>query len=41
MTVTGRVTGKEADAGTVEVSLTGSNSLGDHVTGTVTLTLPR
>jgi len=41
MTVTGRVTGKDADAGTVEVSLTGSNSLGDHVTGTVTLTLPR
>ena len=39
MTMTGAVTKK--DDGLVEVSLKGSNSLGDHVTGTVTLELPR
>ena len=39
MTMTGAVTKKED--GLVEVSLKGSNSLGDHVTGTVTLELPR
>jgi acyl dehydratase len=38
MTMTGEVLGK-AD-GLVEVSIKGSNSRGDHVTGTVTLTLP-
>jgi acyl dehydratase len=38
MTMTGTVTGK-AD-GVVEVTLKGSNSLGDHVSGTVTLVLP-
>jgi 3-oxo-4,17-pregnadiene-20-carboxyl-CoA hydratase beta subunit len=38
MTMTGSVTGK-AD-GVVEVTLKGSNSLGDHVSGTVTLVLP-
>ena len=38
MTMTGSVTGK-AD-GVVELAVKGSNSLGDHVTGTVTLTLP-
>jgi acyl dehydratase len=39
MTMTGSVTGKED--GVVEVSLRGANSLGDHVTGTVALELPR
>ena len=38
MTMTGTVTAK-AD-GIVEVTLKGSNSLGDHVSGTVTLVLP-
>jgi acyl dehydratase len=38
MTMTGRVTNKED--GVVEVSLKGSNSLGDHVVGTVVLVLP-
>jgi len=38
MTLTGRVTKKESNV--VEVSLRGANSLGDHVTGTVTLELP-
>jgi acyl dehydratase len=38
MTMTGSVTGK-AD-GVVEVSVRGANSLGDHVSGTVTLVLP-
>jgi hypothetical protein len=31
----------EGDQGVVEVSLRGANSLGDHVTGTVRLALPR
>jgi acyl dehydratase len=39
MTLTGSVTKKED--GVVEVALRGANSLGDHVTGTVTLELPR
>jgi acyl dehydratase len=39
MTMTGSVTKKEA--GVVEVSLRGANRLGDHVTGTVALELPR
>ena len=38
MTMTGQVTKKED--GLVEVALRGSNRLGDHVTGTVTLELP-
>ncbi len=37
MTMSGSVTKKEGN--TVDVSLRGSNSLGDHVTGTVTLEL--
>jgi acyl dehydratase len=41
MTLTGKVTAKDEGAGTVEVGLRGANSLGDHVTGTVTLELPR
>ncbi len=38
MRMTGRVTRKTD--GEVEVALKGANSLGDHVTGTVTLVLP-
>jgi acyl dehydratase len=38
MLMTGKVT-KKAD-GEIEVSLTGANSMGDHVVGTVTLVLP-
>ena len=40
MHLTGVVTAKDDAAGTVEVSVRGSNGLGDHVTGTVTLSLP-
>jgi len=45
MTLTGSVTGKDEVAGAdgyggVEVTLRGANSLGDHVTGTVSLRLP-
>ena len=39
MSMSGQVT-KKAD-GQIEVSLKGSNSLGDHVVGTVVLELPR
>jgi acyl dehydratase len=39
MSMTGQVTKKED--GQIEVSLKGSNSLGDHVVGTVVLELPR
>jgi hypothetical protein len=39
MRLTGRVTSK--DDGIVEVEVRGSNSLGDHVTGTVKLELPK
>jgi hypothetical protein len=38
MVMTGTVTKKED--GIVEVAVRGANSLGDHVSGTVTLTLP-
>ena len=38
MTMTGSVTAKRD--GDVEVAVTGANSLGDHVTGSVTVTLP-
>ena len=41
MTMTGSVTDTDAATGTVTVTLRGANSLGDHVTGTVVLTLPR
>ena len=46
MTMTGEVVEIDqdpADAGRIEVivSLRGANSIGDHVTGTVTLTLPK
>jgi hypothetical protein len=39
MTLTGAVVAKHDD-GTIEVEVRGANSLGDHVTGTVTLELP-
>ena len=39
MRMTGKVTGK--DDGVVEVEVRGANDLGDHVTGTVALELPR
>jgi acyl dehydratase len=39
MTMTGTVAKK--DGGVVEVEVRGANKLGDHVTGTVTLELPR
>ena len=38
MTITGTVTAKNDDA--IEVAVVGANSLGNHVTGTVTLSLP-
>jgi len=41
MHMTGTVTAKDPGAGTVEVTVRGANALGDHVTGTVVLTLPR
>jgi acyl dehydratase len=40
MRLTGTVTAKDDATGTVEVAVRGSNSIGDHVTGTVVLTLP-
>jgi len=40
MVMTGRVMSADAATSTVEVEVRGTNSLGDHVTGTVTLTLP-
>jgi acyl dehydratase len=39
MRMTGRVTAK--DEGVVEVEVRGTNSLGDHVTGTVKMELPK
>jgi hypothetical protein len=40
MRMTGTVTATDAAARTVEVGVRGANSLGDHVSGTVTLVLP-
>ena len=42
LTFTGRVVGtaRDGEAGLVEVELRGVNDLGDHVTGTATLSLP-
>ncbi|MFL6239443.1 MAG: MaoC family dehydratase [Actinomycetes bacterium] len=40
MVMTGEVTGKDDADNTVEVSVRGANSLGDHVTGTVKVKLP-
>jgi acyl dehydratase len=41
MALSGTVTAKNEDDGTVEVEIAGVNSWGNHVTGTVTLALPR
>jgi acyl dehydratase len=41
MTMTGTVTSVSEDEGRVEVAVKGSNSLGDHVVGIVSLELPR
>ena len=40
MRMTGRVTAIDASEGTVEVELRGANSMGDHVTGKVVVSLP-
>jgi acyl dehydratase len=41
MTMTGTVTSVSEDDGRIEVAVKGSNSLGDHVVGIVSLELPR
>jgi acyl dehydratase len=41
MKLTGTVAAKDERAGTVSVEVVGSNSWGDHVTGRVTVALPR
>ena len=41
MTLTGSVTSVSESDGRVDVAVKGSNSLGDHVTGTVSLELPK
>ena len=40
MTFNGQVTGHDPATRTVEVTLSGKNSMGNHVTGTVALVLP-
>ena len=40
MTFNGVVTGQDAATRTVEITLSGKNSMGNHVTGTVALVLP-
>jgi hypothetical protein len=40
MLMSGRVTAVDATDGTVEVEIRGANSMGDHVTGRVVVTLP-
>ncbi len=40
MTMRGEITAKNEAAGVVEVSVVGTNSWGDHVTGTVKVALP-
>ncbi|SDS05179.1 MaoC family dehydratase [Pseudomonas oryzae] len=40
MTFTGEVTGRDEASRTVQVTLKGKNSMGNHVTGTATLVLP-
>lgn len=40
MTFNGAVTGQDAATRTVEITLSGKNSMGNHVTGTVALVLP-
>jgi hypothetical protein len=41
MKLTGTVAAKDAGGGTVRVEVVGANSWGDHVTGSVTVALPR
>jgi acyl dehydratase len=41
MRLSGTVRAKDEDAGVVEVQIAGTNSWGDHVTGTVVVALPR
>jgi acyl dehydratase len=41
MKMTGTVRSKDEREGTVDIGVVGTNSWGDHVTGTVTVTLPR
>jgi acyl dehydratase len=41
MTLGGRVTAKDDGTGVVEVAVVGTNSWGDHVTGTVAVALPK
>jgi acyl dehydratase len=41
MKLSGTVKSKDEAKGAVEVEVTGANAWGDHVTGTVTVTLPR
>jgi len=41
MTMKGLVKTKDAESGTVEVEVVGSNSWGDHVSASVSLVLPR
>jgi acyl dehydratase len=41
MKLSGTVRAKDEDAGVVEIQIAGSNSWGDHVTGTVVVALPR
>ena len=41
MRLTGTVRAKDEEQGVVEVQIAGTNSWGDHVTGTVTVALPR
>lgn len=41
MRMTGKIVGRDDASGVVEVAVTGSNSWGDHVTGTVKIALPK
>ena len=41
LTLSGNVTEKHAESSEITVTVVGENSRGDHVTGTVTLRLPR
>ena len=41
MVLTGRVTAKNEETGAVEIAVVGANALGNHVTGTVTVVLPK
>lgn len=40
MTLTGEVTAVDSDSGEITIAVTGANSLGNHVVGTVTAVLP-